>query len=158
MGYTPKNEPFYFDLEDYEKIKDYCWSYNENKYLLCRQKGNNHKQIRMHRLIMNALDGQEVDHKNHITFDNRKNNLRICTSSQNSMNKSNLKVSGSRVVGVFMEKQAKGIKWIARIRTDNKQIVIGRFENFEDAVLARKNAEIKYFGEFAYNKELDLRL
>ena len=48
IGYTSKGEEFWFDLNDYNKIKDYCWYYNSNGYL-CSQNANC-KHIYFHRL------------------------------------------------------------------------------------------------------------
>ena len=70
IGYTTNtNKPFYFDLEDYEKIKDYCWRENDKGYILTCVKDNH---IRMHKLFVN---NDFVDHINHNLKDNRKSNL-----------------------------------------------------------------------------------
>ena len=55
----------------------------------------------------------------------------------------------SGVTGVNWDKRYN--KWEARIKKDYKQIHLGYFNDFEDAVKARKDAEKKYFGEFAYD-------
>jgi len=84
IGYTSKGEEFYFDLEDYDKIKDYCWNKDDNGYILFKTEN---EFIRMHRLVMNCPDDMEVDHIYHVNHDNRKSELRIVTGSQNQMNK-----------------------------------------------------------------------
>ena len=43
-------------------------------------------------------------------------------------------------------------KWVARISVNKERITIGTFDNINDAIIARKNAEKKYYGEFQYNK------
>ena len=53
----------------------------------------------------------------------------------------------SGIVGVKNENN----KWVASIKTERKSIILGRFDNIEDAIKARKNAEIKYFGEFRFD-------
>ena len=77
---------FYFDLEDYDKIKDYCW-YFDNRYLKARdiESENPNKKIRMHRLVTNCPDELEPNHKNYNTLDNRKENLEIVTHKENMM-------------------------------------------------------------------------
>ena len=42
-------------------------------------------------------------------------------------------------------------KWAAYINQNNKRVVLGRFETFEDAVEAREQAEVEYFGRFKGN-------
>lgn len=80
IGYTFKGEEFWFDVEDYDKIKDYCWCYNDYGYLLAYDSIKK-KQIRLHRLIMDIDDEKlDVNHKKHPPrtahkIDNRKSNL-----------------------------------------------------------------------------------
>ena len=72
------------DKEDYEKIRNNCWYKCIRWNVETRWKS---KLIKLHRLIMNAPDWKVVDHINWDVLDNRKNNLRICTSQQNCCNK-----------------------------------------------------------------------
>ena len=105
----------------------------------------------MHRLIMDMPDiSFDIDHRHgdETRNDNRKSNIRVVTKSQNSMNKKILKNNTSGVTGVGWDKESR--KWIAYIAINKKQLTLGRFSNFEDAVSARKVAEKKYFGEFRY--------
>lgn len=149
IGYTLKNEKFYFDLEDYNKIKDYCWHITQQGYLCYKRD----KAILMHRLIMDAQPKEEVDHINHNTVDNRKSNLRICSSSQNKMNQGASSVSTSGVRGVYWYNNAQ--KWSAEIVINKQKIFLGLFDNIEDAIKVRKEAEIKYFKEFRYKEGSD---
>ena len=149
IGYTHNGEEFYFDLEDYGKIKDYCWCMSDKKKYV----SNSRFGIRMHRLIMGCNDKNlVVDHINHITYDNRKENLRICTSSQNGMNKSRPNNNTSGYVGITYDSSEN--KWRARLSIGGKTINIGRFEKIEEAVRARKEAEEEYFGEYSYNNSI----
>lgn len=147
IGYTTNtNMPFYFDLEDYEKIKDYCWRENDKGYILTCIKDNH---IRMHKLFVN---NDFVDHINHNLKDNRKSNLRPVTNSQNQMNAKLRTNNTSGVTGVYWNSKNK--KWVANIALNKKRIQLGSFENFEDAVKARKEAEEKYFGEYSYDNSM----
>ena len=151
IGYTFKNEEFYFDLEDYDLIKDYCWHINKEGYVVARD-CDSKKVIKMHRLIMGCLNCRiTIDHKHgkHTKNDNRKDNLRICTSSQNGMNRDTFPNNMSGVTGVSYDKRSK--KWVAYITVNRKRHNLGYYNNFEDAVNARKNGEEKYFGEFSYD-------
>ncbi|MGE5438030.1 MAG: HNH endonuclease [Syntrophothermus sp.] len=136
IGYTSKNEEFYFDIEDYDIIKCFYWRLNDSGYVITSVK---RKNLRMHRIVMNYSGELQIDHRNGIRHDNRKDNLRLATNQQNCFNKS--------VKGVYFDKSKQ--RWCARLVKDNKIMLFKRFKNIEDAINARKDAEIKYFGEFA---------
>ena len=142
-----------FDLEDYEKIKDYTWhkTGKEGYVSACVKVNDNYtKQIKMHRLIMNAPDNMEIDHIYHNVLDNRKSKLRIATRSQNRMNRRVASNNTSGVTGVYYCKNAH--KWRACISKDKKPVSLGCFANIEDAIAVRKKAEQEMFGQFAYKK------
>lgn len=129
------------DIEDVEKVKGYKWSKDNYGYCI-----HTNLNIKLHRYIMNCPEDMVVDHINHDTLDNRKENLRICTKKQNERNiklRSN-NISGYTGVGFHKETN----KWRAYIQKDNKLITLGLFENKKDAIKARKEAEKEYFGEF----------
>lgn len=150
VGYTIKGEIFYFDLEDYDKIKDFYWYKNDEGYLLAYTKN---KTLRMHKLF---VDGRYIDHINSNTSDNRKNNLRTATKSQNGMNRDLQSNNTSGNTGVYWHKKIS--KWIACITVNREYIYLGSFNNFEDAVKARKEAEDKYFGEFSYDNSQSYKI
>jgi hypothetical protein len=154
IGYTSKGEEFYFDLEDYDKIKDYCWGIHHTGYVCSRIRETN-EYIALHRLILNLEQNKIVDHINHNKIDNRKFNLRITNVHGNAINKRTQKNNTSGHSGVSYHKAQK--KWCARIPINKKRIHLGYFTNKEDAIAARKTAEIKYFGEFRYQPELDVQ-
>jgi hypothetical protein len=68
------------------------------------------------------------------------------------MNKRLLDSNISGVAGVRFENK----KWVAYIKVNYKKIWLGAFDNFEDAVNARKVAEEKYFGEYSYDNSMKL--
>lgn len=149
-GWTNKGEEFWFDKDDYDLIKDYCWHTASNGYFIAKF---GKKHITISRLIMGVLDEDwteiVVDHINGNIMDNRRGNLRIGTPSNNSMNSSKNKNNTSGVVGVY--KIQRTGKWKSKIILNRKQIDLGNFDNFDDAVAARKAAEEKYFGEWSYD-------
>ena len=104
----------------------------------------------LHRIITNAPKGYEVDHIDRNTLNNRRENLRICTRQENSRNKTKQRNNTSGYKGVSWDKAKK--KWRAFISVDKKQIFLGRYDNIEEAIKARQQADIKYFKEFR-NKE-----
>ena len=155
IGYTDKNEEFYFDLEDYYKIKDYCWYINDDGYVVAHE---NDKLVLFHRVVMDEHSKYEIDHILGYNFrnDNRKSNLRRATHSQNGINKRMQSNNTSGYVGVGKHKRTQ--KWRAYIIINKKQIELGLFDNKMDAVKARKIAEEKYFGEWSYDNSQKTQL
>lgn len=133
---------FLFDKEDYDKIKDICWHVQSAGYIYGVLDG---KDISFHRYVMDAKEGEIVDHINHKVRDNRKNNLRICTQNDNIINKKQLPTVGVR--------QAKSGRWFAEITAYKKYHWLGTYDTKEEAIEARKKGEEKYFGEYAYKEE-----
>lgn len=147
--YIDQNKEVIIDKEDFEKINNYTWRFGAKGYAVSsKMKNSKNHIILMHRLIMNAPNGMVVDHINHNTLDNRKSNLRICTTSQNVMNSKTHKGSRSRARGVDYHKRDK--LWRARIMVKGKRISIGWFKTEEEAIDARLKAEKIYFGEYSY--------
>lgn len=146
IGYTFKGEEFYFDLEDYDKIKDYCWNIVDG-YVKTRIDKNS--CMYMHRLVMSAKDNMIIDHiHSERRNDNRKINLRQCIHQQNMINKGLCSNNTSGVTGVSYRKDRK--KWVANITYKGK-MYRKSFKNFEDAVAQRKKWEEEFFGEYSYN-------
>ena len=149
IGYTSKGEPFWFDKEDYDLIKDYCWCYCQG-YVVSSSYGKN---IKLHRLVMGVDDPKiKIDHKIHggydeNKYDNRKCNLRIATTSQNGMNSVLAKNNTSGVTGVCFDK-ASG-KWSANICVNNER-VYSYHEYKDDAIKKRKEYEEIFFKEYSY--------
>lgn len=148
IGYTNKGEEFYFDLEDYDKIKGYCWRKNHG-YLEAND--SNHKTIKMHRLLTD-FKYEFIDHKNRKRYDNRKENLRPATKSENSQNQSKSNRNKTGFIGVNWRKR-DGV-WSAIIRVNGKQKWLGQFQTKEEAIKARLEAELKYYKEFAPQRHL----
>lgn len=137
----------YFDLENYDLIKNYYW-YFSNGYLRAKSDG---ETILMHRLVMSlGHNNMHVDHINHLTFDNRKMNLRVCTCSENHMNNKIPTNNKSGYKGVYYDKANN--KWAARIKINNKNIFIGRYDSIEKAVKARQDKEKELFKEYSYEE------
>lgn len=111
------------------------------------------QRIRAHRIAWVLHHGKwpddQIDHINGNGLDNRICNLREATNSQNSKNTKKPKNNTSGLIGVHFEKYTQ--RWRACIKVNYKQINLGRFVNFDEAVFARKEAEKKYFGEWARN-------
>jgi len=147
VGWTSNtNEEFYFDLENYDLIKNYSWYKNENGYIRTHLEGNYF--LLMHRLVMNCPEDMEIDHKFHNKYDNRKEFLRFATKNQNGMNKDTPEDNTSGVKGVYWD--IRNEKWKPYISINGKQTFLGAFDDFEEAVIVRKEAEEEYYGEYNY--------
>lgn len=138
----------WFDL-----IKNYCWHEDKAGYICANDNNGFDTTIKMHRLVMHVNDPQiQIDHIKHKVNDNRKDKLRIATSQNNAQNKRVLNNNTSGRTGVYLNKRDN--KWIAQICKDGKVIVLGRFQDFDSAVEARKKAEDKIFGEYSYENSI----
>ena len=104
------------------------------------------KTYRAHRIIWLYQTGEwpeeQIDHINHDRKDNRWLNLRQVSNEENHRNISQQRNNRSGYTGVSWDKRCS--KWYARIMVDNKKIELGYFDLMEDAVEARREAEIKY--------------
>jgi hypothetical protein len=152
IGWTiNNNEPFYFDLKYYVKIKEICWSdYWLNWFhRLMGWIPEMKRTISFHQYIGFA----NCDHIDRNELNNLENNLRESTQQQNCMNRSIQKNNTSGVIGVNWDNLNN--KWVARINSDkNKRINLGNYNDFTSAVIARLQAEVKYYGEFAPQRHL----
>lgn len=133
------------DSEDADKVNGYSWCADRMRggfYATTTVGGRkNRKRIAMARLLMSVTDRRmRVDHKNHDTLDNRKENLRVCTHAENlrNMKKSTLK-------GVTRKRK----KWAAQITVNYRHINLGSFATAKEAAAAYDSAATKHFGDFA---------
>lgn len=154
IGYTSKGEEFYFDLDDYELIKDYCWHLNSKGYVCTNI---NKEYITMHRFILGYgfVNDNDViiDHIFHNIIDNRKENLRVTNNINNCRNHILSKRNKTGISGVCFKDDV----FIAYIGVEYKTINLGSYYIFHDAVKARKEAEEKYFGEYSYDNSIKLK-
>jgi hypothetical protein len=137
------------DEDDFERFKHYRIGISFDGFCFVPRISIKGKCFFLHRVIMDCPKGLVVDHINHNTLDNRKENLRICTYTQNKMNsqKHNFNTS-SKYKGVYRQKNC--IRFNAMITVNKKHIYLGGFENEIDAAIAYNNAALIHFGEFAF--------
>lgn len=154
IGWTHNtNKEFYFDLEDYNKIKDYCW--NEHKIqgkeysALEARDPMTKKLVRMSKI----LGYKNYDHINRNTLDNRRGNFRECTNYENIKNRNKLKSNTSGFIGVHFDIRHQN--WVARIHDKPyHRIIVYSGNDKQEAIKARLKAELKYYGEFSPQKHL----
>jgi hypothetical protein len=146
------------DDEDYEYLMQWKWFANKKGstfYAVRSLHSNNvRKTIFMHRLITNNINTKmQTDHLNGNGLDNRKINLRICTTSQNSMNRGLQINNTTGFKGVNYDKFSN--KFRAQIRVNNIYKNLGYYIDPKDAARAYNEAAIKYHGEFANLNKID---
>lgn len=141
------------DKEDLDKVKDRSWYVSNTGHVLSRRRKTEYKEgrsqktpILIHRVIMSPPDDMLVDHINHNTLDNRKSNLRICTSKGNNRNLSLNSSNTSGFKGVYENKAGR---WASQIKIRPKTIYLGQSPDIKESAIAYDKAAIKYFGEFA---------
>lgn len=147
------------DLEDFKTLRNFKWfaqSQNQRggkeRFVAARKEYGG--TILMHRQIMQAPDGLDVDHINMDPLDNRRANLRVCTRSQNKANAGKHRDNTSGFTGVNWNTTAKA--WAARLGLNGKKVFLGYFNTPEEAAKAYNAAKVKYFGDFSQATPVDL--
>lgn len=132
------------DDEDFELVNQYQWRGHKGG------NSDNHiyavTRLRMHRLVMQAPPGMVVDHINGDTLDNRKCNLRLCTTSQNQQN-SRPRKGTSRYKGVSYN--AKKKKWLGAFMANGKVHYVGCFTSEEQWAKAVDKKRKEVCGDYA---------
>lgn len=140
------------DDDDFEFLDQWKWSADKSYntwYARRTEHLGNCKlvRIRMHRLIMQITDRKVfIDHKDGNGLNNQKDNLRICSCSNNGANR-RVKAGTSKYLGVNWDKQNN--RWKAQIHKNGLNYYLGNFKNETDAAIAYNNAATIHHGEFA---------
>lgn len=129
---------------DFDELSQYTWYYRADGYAFRHAVGRP-SMVRMHRQIVAAQPGVEIDHRDGNGLNNTRANLRLATATQNRQNMRGHKNSASQYKGVNWHDKG----WRARIKVFGKEIFLGLFVTQREAVLAYNEAAQKYFGEFA---------
>lgn len=123
-------------------------SYDKDGYLtilLCKKRYRAHKIVWL--LNYKEWPANNLDHIDRKSANNKLNNLRIATCSENNCNrkKPSNNTSGQKGVEYYPNKK----KWRVRIQKDGKRISQGYFKNFEDAKQCYLEASKRIHGEYA---------
>jgi hypothetical protein len=139
---TEREHIFDYSRELYGKLIDRGWSESKSGHL---HSGNprTHEVECAHWLVIPRREGYDIDHRNIKPWDNRRSNLRYLTESENSFNCKLRKSNKSGYVGVYWNPRFKSYQ--AMISKNKKGIHLGWFKNIEDAIAARKEAELKLY-------------
>lgn len=131
--------------ESFGLVKNMTWTLNNNGYLITRI---NKKYVLLHRYVLKLTSDDKccVDHINRNIFDNRIVNLRKVTSSINIINSKIMSNNTSGYKGITWDKTRD--KWKVSLSMNKHTYNIGRFDDLESAIKARREAEEKYHREF----------
>jgi hypothetical protein len=147
------------DDEDYEYLNQWKWYAAKAPHTFYAARGVNRKgkwtSEKMHRVLFDIPAGKEIDHINHNGLDNRRSNLRIVTTQQNSLNVSAF--GSSRYLGVCVYEKNGHRYIVAHIKHNGKNIHIGHFPTEEAAALAYNELAARYHGEYANLNKLTER-
>lgn len=135
------------DDEDWEFVALFKWQVVISRTKKYAAHNMSSSRLMMHRIILKAKKGMEVDHINGDGLDNTRKNLRLCTQQQNAYNRVVYKRNTSGFKGVTFHKRQKSYQ--ARIRVNTKLIHLGRYKDKIKAAIAYNEAAKKYHGEFA---------
>lgn len=152
-GYTSNNnEKFYVDLKNFDKIKNIYWcDYYDGSgiHMIAGWDQETQQTVVMHRY----LGFDNYDHIDHNELNNLESNLRLCTPSQNCMNRVIRSDNTTNFIGVYRHK--KNNKWYAKISdAPGSTIQVYYGDSKQDAIIARLKAEVKYYGDFAPQRHL----
>ena len=145
-----KNLSIIVDDEDYDWLSNLKWYLikSPNHRYAVTNSGKN-GQVSVHRLLMSMSRGdiRQVDHINHDGLDNRKSNLRVCTRSQNSMNRLSTKNHTSSFKGVSWNNNDR--RWRSQISHKKKKIYLGNYKTEIEAAIKYDEMAKILFGKFA---------
>lgn len=138
--------------EDYNKVKLWKWYQQKDKdgYISVRGtiiQNNQRVKVRLHRWLLNAPYGSHVDHIDHNSLNNCRDNLRLCTPGQNQMNTRKLKKGTSQYKGVIWDK--KYHIWKSYIGYHHNRYKLGQFNNEIEAAQTRDCAAILLHKQYA---------
>ena len=110
--------------------------------------------IHMHRIILNAPKGVEVDHRDGNSLNNQRSNLRLCTHGENQRNQGLHHNNTTGFKGVRLDRRAIQNPYNARIQINNKEIHIGCYKTAEKAARAYDTTALKYHGDYRVTNEM----
>jgi len=153
---TKSDKVCIIDDEDYDKVVKSIgprakWYAHKPPGATSYYAVNGNRRISIHRIVMNPPKGMVVDHINGNALDNRKENLRVCTYSQNSCNKKIRSDSQTGYKGVTKV----GNRFAAYIAdpvtpaTKKRQIRLGTYDSPEEAAMVYDKKAKQIHGEFA---------
>lgn len=139
------------DAADAHLVDSWNWSAIVRAYTVYAVRATKHRgkttTVLMHRAILNAPGGVQVDHFSGDGLDNRRSNLRLATASENGCNRGRNANNRSGYKGVWWAKDAS--KWQALITAGGRREYLGLFDSAEAAHEAYRRASERLHGDFS---------
>jgi hypothetical protein len=141
-------EQFLIDASDREVVETATWSVlRNNPWLAYVGRAYQKRTLLLHRHLMAAPKGMQVDHEDGNGLNCRRYNMRICTQQQNKANRRTLtKLSSSGVRGVYPTQNGR---FIVIVSFQNKRRGFGTFDTIAEASAVRDAVVLAQHGEFA---------
>lgn len=148
----------YVSLSDFEKLKGFKYSWcpawrkgakryyaQATIYLGTIDGKAKYTTVKLHDFLMDAKEGEEVDHMNHNGLDNRRENLRITIKLYNSKNR---KSKNSNNSSGYRNVSWVNNKWIVQLQIEGKNTTLGKFDDVHEAGMFAEEMRNTYYGEF----------
>lgn len=148
LNYDPASGHFTWRISGSNRYAGDLAGFRSGSYLQIKFKDKTwYSHVLAYIYMTGKFPAGQLDHKNRDGADNRWDNLRVVTASQNMVNRNKFSNNSSGTPGVSWRSQNR--VWIAYITVAKKRVSLGTFYSKEAAIAARKIAEAKYHGEFA---------
>lgn len=135
------------DYEDFERLSKISWRLNVDTVRRAGTVLGGVKSITLANTVMKDYSDFKYDHKDNNKLNNKKDNLRLCTHSENMCNRLKFKNCSSKYKGVSWN--TKNNKWMAYVCKNSKQHYLGLFEIEIDAAKAYNTKALELHSEFA---------
>ena len=116
-------------------------------YIRLTYEGNTYQAHRVAWFIHYGTQPKTLDHVDNVRTNNALHNIRECTVQQNAWNRKTPCTNTSGCSGVSWHKSKS--RWYAFINVNKKRKSLGYHTDIDDAITARRDAEQKYYKEFA---------
>ena len=134
------------DAADYERVSQHRWCCDKARNTFYARAWIGGRMVRLHTFLVSPPPGMMADHRNGDGLDNRRENLRVATASQNGANRHRTRGT-SRYLGVCWSEQKQ--RWRALISDGTKRLAIGVFRSELEAAQAYDRKATEIHGEFA---------
>lgn len=154
-----QNQVSLVDDEDFDKLNKFKWYADKQLsgfYARRMSYQNVRKCIHMSHVIINCPKGKQVDHINHDTLDNRKDNLRVCSNRENSINRRMLSNNKTGYRGVVWHKRDK--KFASQIKNKGKHYHLGSYDCKHEAALVYNRKAKELHGKYAFQNKIPVSL
>jgi hypothetical protein len=136
-------------IQDAARVRSIPWAaWKTDKQWYARGMGG---RLYLHRYILDAKPGDEIDHQDRNGLNCTRSNMRFSTSSQNKCNRGKMSNNTSGYKGVRWSKQKR--KWQAVITYEKRTYHAGFFDNKKEAALAYDRRALEVHGQYAKTNE-----